>query len=217
MAKKPIHELLRGETRFERLAFIREIEPRKRPNTKYDVRRALFSCDCGRRHEASVSAVVSGQIRSCGCLQLERVTASIRQRATTHGMSKSAPEYYVWGSLKQRCLNPNVRNWADYGGRGIKVCDRWRDSFEAFYADMGPRPSPSHSIDRIDNDGDYTPQNCQWSALQFQAVNRRCNIVVECQGRQMALSEAARISGVKYSTARMRLKKGWSVEAALTP
>jgi hypothetical protein len=171
-------------------------------------------CDCGTERLCEGSALKSGNTKSCGCAQRE-AAAIVCEAKKTHGVSKDAPEYYVWASMKQRCTNPNVRNWLDYGGRGISVCDRWLQSFENFYADMGSRPSDAHSIDRIDNDGNYEPSNCQWVLSKAQCSNRRNNIMVEYFGRQMTLKQATALSGVKYSTARMRIKKGWSAERAL--
>lgn len=179
-------------------------------------RRHLWDCccDCGSRNVIEDSSLKCGNSKSCGCAQRE-ASARAGAATATHGMSKKAPEYYVWSSLKQRCLNPNVRNWSDYGGRGIKVCDRWKVSFEAFYADMGPRPSPHHSIDRLDNDGDYEPSNCCWRELGGQVRNRRSNIRVVVNGVEMILTDAAAKYGVKYSTALARYHKGWSIERVL--
>lgn len=183
----------------------------------YD-RRHIWSCacDCGSLGEVEDSSLKFGKSRSCGCARRE-ASASIGVRSSTHGMSKTAPEYYVWASIKQRCLNPNVRNWHDYGGRGIRICDRWRDSFEAFYEDMGPRPSDRHSIDRIDNDGNYEAGNCRWADISTQSRNRRSNIMVKVNGEHLTLAEAARISAVKYSTVRARLARGCELSEALTP
>lgn len=110
--------------------------------------------------------------RSCGCLHAERAAAA----ATTHGATRNrgtTREYRSWSMMKNRCLNPRNPRFASYGGRGIGVCQRWVDSFDSFLADMGPRPSAKHSLDRIDNDGDYTPGNCRWATTSEQNLNRR--------------------------------------------
>lgn len=127
--------------------------------------RVQCRCDCGTEH--NISSKEWGKTMSCGCLRRERN----RERNTTHGLSKS-PEYRIWNHMRERCSNPTDRFWKDYGGRGITVCERWQD-FALFYADMGPRPSDSHSIDRTDNDRGYEPDNCRWVTAKEQAANRR--------------------------------------------
>ena len=132
-----------------------------------------FSCDCGSEVIATASLVVRGVTSSCGCLRKEiaRVNGRLTHGPIKHGESKT-PEYMVWKTMRQRCVNKNSRDYPAYGGRGVSVCDRW-DLFENFIADMGPRPTSDHSIDRIDCNGNYEPANCKWSDDFEQARNRR--------------------------------------------
>lgn len=129
-------------------------------------------CDCGETKTVRNSGLLSGNTRSCGCLQLEIAAANIKKLKTTHGMTETV-EYYTWGSMKDRCYNKKNKAFRYYGGRGIKVCKRWISSFENFFADMGLRPSPKHSIDRINNNENYSPKNCKWSTMTEQVSNRR--------------------------------------------
>lgn len=125
-------------------------------------------CDCGNTHDSRASHLVDGNCKSCGCIT-----------QITHGLSAKGPErkahpsYQRWSNIIQRCENENNPRYYDYGGRGIKVCPRWRKSFEAFLEDMGHCPSPGMSIDRIDNDGDYEPSNCRWATTKDQRLNQR--------------------------------------------
>lgn len=178
-------------------------------------------CDCGHRKTARQDHLVSGRTKSCGCL-VGYVSSALH---ITHGRSRTT-EYSTWASMKQRCLDPNRDAYAGYGGRGIRVCDRWISSFEAFLADMGEKPSRRYSIERIDNDGNYEPGNCRWATKTEQARNRR---PARFDGRDHPLARLITVGGVTDSLAGWakrvgltrraiahRLKKGWSEERAVT-
>ena len=126
------------------------------------------SCDCSKRSVVTSTALRSGHTKSCGCYHKER-TSEVH---LTHGKS-SSPEYRALTQMKARCYKKNNKAYKDYGGRGITICDRWLESFENFYADMGDRLSPQHSIDRINNNGNYEPDNCRWATKQVQNQNHR--------------------------------------------
>ena len=143
--------------------------------------------------------------RSCGCLQRELIVL----RVVKHKMSHS-PEYYTWDAMIQRCTNAGAISFNHYGGRGITVCDRWLNSFENFLADMGERPSKDHSIDRINNNGNYDPSNCRWATRKEQNRNRRNSRWVGVEGCVKTIAEWSEISGELYQTIHMRLGYGWS-------
>jgi len=151
-------------------------------------------CDCGSN---VVIPAASGK-RSCGCWRRDINIA----RNTTHNMSFTG-EYNSYNAMKQRCYYTKSKAYARYGGRGIAVCDRWLESFQNFYADMGPKPTPEHSIDRIDPHGNYEPGNCRWLPMSEQATNRAFNFRVTMEsGDVVTLKEAARRCGANYGTVR---------------
>ncbi len=170
-------------------------------------------CECGTVRVVAASHLRDGSSSSCGCRRSE-VTA---RRNTKHGMADT-PEHNIWRLMKVRCLNK--RHWAYryYGGRGVKVCRRWLDSFTNFYEDMGPRPSPNHTLDRYpDTAGDYEPANCRWATWEQQQNNRRNNRRLTHGGVTKNLAEWGRATGLDPTLIRHRIdRRGWPVGAALT-
>lgn len=126
------------------------------------------------------------------------------------------PEYRAWQGMLRRCCNPHSKSYPDYGGRGISACERWKASFEAFFADMGERPSADHSIDRIDNSLGYSPENCRWATRAEQQRNRRDNVYLEHAGKRMMLVDWADEIGMNRMTLGNRIKAGWTAEEAIT-
>ncbi len=163
-------------------------------------------CDCGVTKSVPTDHLVRKRqpVRSCGC----------KQGFVTHGMSNSKL-YRTWMAMRARCQNPSQRAYRHYGGRGISVCPRWNESFEAFVSDMGAPPFDRAEIDRIDVNGDYEPENCRWADRKTQMNNRRNNFRVEFRGETITLTQLAERTGVNVYALRSRLLKGETAETAV--
>lgn len=195
-------------TRYGRLTIIKEVEPHVFPSGRKK-RKFLCRCDCGTEWVAVLDNLRSGNTSSCGCLNIEAIT--------THGETQNGrptPEYTAYHNAKKRCEDPNRKCYHNYGGRGIEF--RF-DSFEQFFAELGPRPSPKHTVDRIDSNGHYSPQNCRWATRQQQQNNTRTNRFLTYNGKTMTMAQWAREVGLQYKTLEYRINQSsWPIERALT-
>lgn len=183
------------------------------PNREWPSSRATPSwdciCTCGAKINVLSSHLATGKTLSCGCLN-----HSLRlQRSIKHGLY-NAPTNISWRSMIQRCTNKNSTAYPMYGGRGISVCERWL-SFENFHADMGLRP-PGTTLDRIDNNAGYSPENCRWATLSEQARNKRESKKIEVEGKLLSIADASEQYGIPYSVLQSRLRRGKSGADLLT-
>lgn len=204
-------EDIRGR-RFGRLVVLDFVETRPKYQHMW-----LCQCDCGNQKIVSRSNLGRGVV-SCGCKRLEdREKHKFKPK---HGQSKSRL-YGVWGSMVDRCINPNANEYENYGGRGITVCNEWRNDYVAFaewamangYDEKSDR---SHSLlDRIDVNGNYEPSNCRFVTMKAQSRNKRSNVLITYNGETHCLSEWAEIAGIRYGTFLKRLYAGWSMEDAM--
>lgn len=180
-------------------------------NTKF-----ICKCDCGTIRSVSTQALLKGRTKSCGCFSAE--LASIRN--STHGASKYgkiSSEYHSWAGIKRRCYDKNNPAYKNYGGRGIKVCHRWLESFENFFDDMGKKPTPNHSLDRFpDKNGNYEKSNCRWATDKEQANNTRKNIWFEYNGERNTMSGWSEKLNISQDILWARKKSGWDVKDILT-
>lgn len=174
----------------------------------------LFRCDCGTEKTVRRGNITNTKrpAKSCGCIKYPN--GNRRHGHSVHG--KTSPTYKTWISMRSRCSNPRDPAYEDYGRRGIFVCDRWMNSFEAFLEDMGERPPGRYTLDRIDNQKGYSPGNCRWATYTMQN-NNRCTVRrVTFRGVTQTLPEWCRILGLPLGVIRQRLLNGWSAEQALT-
>lgn len=197
--RKPRAIDLTGQ-KFGRLTVVERAEDMSPGNVRWSC-----VCDCGNKTVAQSASLRSGRHLSCGCIQ--------RESATRHG-KEGSKEYLAWAAMKQRCLNPDNKSFRIYGGRGITVCDSWL-LFENFYADMGDAPE-GMSLDRIDNDRGYSPENCRWATVKVQSNNRRTSRVIEYMGASKTLTQWASEFGLSPISLTSRLKLGWDIHTALT-
>jgi len=187
--------------RFFKWIVIGPFEVIRRPNVKFH--RWLCRCECGGEFYVRQALLLYGGSRSC---------MSCAKRK--HGRSHSA-EYRIWDGMRRRCHNVLDNGYPRYGGRGIVVCERWRKSFPDFLSDMGLRPGPGYTLDRINNEGDYEPGNVRWATSREQAQNRSDNVFLEYEGARHCLAEWSRLVSIRPTTLGMRIAAGMSPEMAL--
>lgn len=204
MSKQDARRIDIAGQRFGMLVAVRDIGRRR------SYRLWHCACDCGASSEVPSGNLLGGHTTSCGCVK----RSNLGERTRTHGMRQSTT-YAVWCGMKQRCFVVHSTYYHRYGGRGITVCDRWRDSFEAFLADVGERP-PGLSLDRINNDGNYEPGNVRWATRSEQNRNTSANRWVAALGAYRTLAEWEEVSGVPEGAIRRRLAAGWSPDEAVS-
>lgn len=205
--------------RFGRLLVIEEAEKR---NGKIHWK---CVCDCGGTSIAATGNLRSGKHVSCGCYRLERLREEMKGKSniahTTHGMTRDRKQpqvYRAWQDMKDRCLNENNRHFKNYGGRGVFVCDGWLESFENFHRDMGNPPSKKHSLDRVNNDGPYSPENCRWADKKTQSNNKRNTRYLSHNGERIPLAAASRKYGIPMHNLSYwhKTKNQKKIDAAIT-
>lgn len=167
-------------------------------------------CDCGNKLVVASTSLVTGNTTSCGCARLDKL-----KQPRKHGLV-GTKEYVIWKAIRQRCNNKNNRDYKDYGGRGIKIHTDW-DDFNNFIKDMGSRPSDKHTIGRIDNNGNYEPNNCRWETIEDQCNNKRTNILVTIGAETKNVTQWCKHFGVKYHTVISRINRGWSITKIFNP
>lgn len=188
--------------------------------SKSGVKIPLFECvcDCGNKCVKSSHSMTGGHTRSCGCIRMYRIGLPNPPGTKSHGhksRSGASREYTARSNMISRCCNPGNKDYVNYGGRGITVCVRWLESFENFLADMGLCPSPKHTIERIDNNKGYCPENCKWATREEQARNRRNLRIITAGGLSLSILGWSERNGWDIQIIRNRLGHGWSDEDAV--
>jgi hypothetical protein len=203
--------------KFNRLLVI-EMLPMKKIG-KHSVSIIKAKCDCGIIKEYSYAHVKSGHTKSCGCYLMEKAADSANKNKK-HGQSskgKESSEYISWKCMKSRCLYKGSYNYKKYGGVGITICKKWIDSFDCFLSDMGKKPTVNHTLDRIDNTGNYEPSNCRWATRKEQNNNQSTNILYNYNGNMVTIPVLADLVGINKGTLRSRLVKyKWDFNDAIS-
>ena len=196
--------------KINRFTFINREKNGKNAATRWTVK-----CDCGTTKIVKPQAILSEKIKSCGCLLKEmRANWGLKHGLCRKG--KQAPEFWSWTSMKQRCLNPKNEQYHNYGGRGITICDRWINSLQNFVADMGKKPSRNFTLERINVNLGYCPENCKWITKKEQSLNKRTSVKLEIKGVTKNASEWDKEMNLPEGTVCRRLKRGWSSSRAVT-
>ena len=206
-----VHNNLKPGDRFGRLVILRERKIKTGSDWRSIRIRYECRCDCGTILKLEEGYRLISHKQSCGCLQRERASESAKKKRT-HGFASNGnriPEYMTWIRMRRRCENPLSQDYPNYGARGIRVCSRWKD-FINFLEDMGRRPSKGYSIDRKDNDGNYTPKNCRWASIKQQNRNKRSIHKLTIDGVTKGIADWADESGVHLETIRSRIVRGWT-------
>lgn len=195
-------------TRLTVVSFAGYVQKTARPFPTWNCR-----CSCGNSTVVDTQSLLKNHTRSCGCLQVEH-TVHMGHKNTTHG-NRFTPEYNVWYKMNRRCNDPRMKEYKTYGGRGITVCERWKD-FAAFLEDMGSRPTPKHSIDRIDNNLGYCKDNCRWTTQLQQARNKQNTIFLTYRGETRCITEWAEVLNISKYVLCCRYHSGWDHERLLS-
>ncbi len=196
MKKMPSNKIDLIGKRFGRLLVIKQSDVVKNSQARW-----ICQCDCGNIKTIVGSSLRRGVSNSCGCAHKEMLSKKFSKHHQCF-----TPEYSAWQNMRSRCYNIKNTKYSDYGGRGIGVCDRWKNSFEKFFNDMGNKPSDIHSLDRYpDNDGNYEPNNCRWGTYEQQARNKRNNVWIEQGGIKMIVNDWAKKTGINRGVISRRL------------
>lgn len=176
-------------------------------------RTIICHCECGQETTQRASGIFTGRIVSCGCVKRQKASARLRRHGAV-ARGRRPASYGSWRDMRGRCNNPGHRQYKDYGGRGVSVCERW-DDYAVFISDMG-EPAPGLTIERIDVNGHYEPSNCRWATKKEQALNKRTSVRLQHGGELKTVAEWAAATGLASACIRGRLKLGWPVALALT-